>query len=158
MRNLGITGRRAESAWCPGFSSNEDLLIAWVWMTWWMDGFAGLPWKLIVTYLVLETKSRIHSRHKTVDKYRTVDITTMECFGIGTRILEEKKAIPRRIYIQCLGLDSYTPLRDQLKRRKYQPCQLEDHCQGGAFRILRYKRPCERGSHGTWVMGTSEPQ
>ena len=49
-------------------------------------------------YLVSKP-SRGPSRHKTVDKYRIVDITTMECFGIGSSVLEEKTAIPRRIYL-----------------------------------------------------------
>ena len=67
-----------------------------------------------------------------MDKYRIVDITTMECFGVGIQHVGGEKAIQRRLYIQCFGLESYTPLRDQLKRRNYQPCQLEEQCQGGA--------------------------
>ena len=59
-------------------------------------------------------------------------------------ILEEKKAIPKGIYIQCFGLESYTPRRDQLQRRKYQPSQLEEQCQGGA-QNPGDKRPCEEG-------------
>lgn len=87
-----------------------------------------------------------HSRHKTVDKYRTVDITTMECFGIGTRILEEKKSHTKENIYTVLRTGLIHTTEGSAKEEKVSAVPTrEDHCQGGAQENLGIKGHVKEG-------------